>query len=725
MPHSKLPGGHVTVGGVIYQGDSLPAEFRGKYIAADLLGHAAYWHELVPRGSTFSATYRGDFLLAGDTWFAPSDVTVGPDGSVYICDWHDQRTAHPDPDADWDRSNGRIYRIKSKELSPKPVAELASLSSEKLVAMLGSTNDWVVRKARRILADRRDPEMIFPLRTLVRASDDHLTLEALWALAVVGGLSDEFAIETLAHRSPDVRWWTVRLLGDEECVSPAVAARLADLASSESSVAVRAQLAASAKRLPPAQALPIVRNLIKHGEDIGDPYMPLLLWWAIERQVGQSPDEVLALVTDGATWRLPLVHEVILERLMRRMATEASRRGYLACARLLDAAPAEDRGRMLAALDQGLKDRTSARGGSEGTLYAAQAIANRPADAASRPAPAEIPAQLLDKIDRLWDDATSDMTLVRLTARLGRPAAVTRAIALASDARLPAAKRVEAVQLLGDVGGSAALDSLLSLYRREKDDSLKSALLAALSRFDDDRVAAQLLKQLASLPPPERSKVYDVLLSRGRWAAQLLERVDHGQIESQDIAVDQLRNVALHHDKRLDALVKKHWGSIQGGTPEERLAEMRRINNDLRAGRGDLAAGHALFLKHCGTCHRLFDEGNQVGPELTRANRKNTDELLATIVNPSAVIRKEYMSFLVQANDGRVLTGLLVDQTPGAVTLLDAKNVRTTIERDKIESIAESATSLMPENLLTPLKPQELRDLFGYLQSDPPMVGQP
>ena len=67
-----------------------------------------------------------------------------------------------------------------------------------------------------------------------------------------------------------------------------------------------------------------------------------------------------------------------------------------------------------------------------------------------------------------------------------------------------------------------------------------------------------------------------------------------------------------------------------------------------------------------------------------------------------------------------MLTGLLVDQTPGSVTLLSAKNERTAVARDQIESIAESPTSLMPDNLLKGLKPQELRDLFSYLQSEPP-----
>ena len=125
-----------------------------------------------------------------------------------------------------------------------------------------------------------------------------------------------------------------------------------------------------------------------------------------------------------------------------------------------------------------------------------------------------------------------------------------------------------------------------------------------------------------------------------------------------------------------------------------------------------------MFRKHCATCHKLFDEGEAIGPDLTHANRKDGDYLLVSIVDPSAVIRNEHLAYNVQTTDGRSLSGLIVEQTPNAVTLLDGKNQRTKIARDKIESMQESPVSLMPENLLKELKPQELRDLFSYLQRD-------
>jgi putative membrane-bound dehydrogenase-like protein len=126
-------GGHVAVGGTIYDADAYPAEFRGKYIYANLLSHDAYVAELKPTGSTFETNVTGQFLNSNDTWFAPSDLTLGPDGAIYIADWCDKRTAHPDPDAEWDRSNGRIYRIVTKGMSPVRHTKNAHARAHRLV----------------------------------------------------------------------------------------------------------------------------------------------------------------------------------------------------------------------------------------------------------------------------------------------------------------------------------------------------------------------------------------------------------------------------------------------------------------------------------------------------------------------------------------------------------------------------------------------------------------
>ena len=308
--------------------------------------------------------------------------------------------------------------------------------------------------------------------------------------------------------------------------------------------------------------------------------------------------------------------------------------------------------------------------------------------------------------------------MIRLCARLGRQAAQDRAVALATDAKTAQATRLALLEALGDVGKPACVPALLHLIGGSELEAVQLAALGTLQRFDREEIAAALLRHYPKMSSRLRARTSEVLLSRKSWARAFLHEIDAGHFAAKDVPSEQLRIVALHKDRALDDLVRKHWGNIRPGTPEEKLAEMRRFSNDLRAGSGNPIAGHELFKKTCATCHKLYNEGEAIGPELTHANRKDRDYLLVSIVDPSAVIRKEYLAYVVQTTDGRTLTGLIAEQTPAAVTLVDAKNQRTTINRSKIESIQESPVSLMPEGLLKELKPQELRDLFSYLQSD-------
>src|SRR5262249_51233890 len=160
--------------------------FRGKYIAGNLLSHAVYWHEISPRGSTFEARHGGELLVANDTWFAPTDITLGPDGSVYVADWPDKRTTHPDPDAEWHRSDGRIYRIRGRgegQRKDEGTALLEKLEGASLVSLLSHPNGWYAQRALRRLAERRDAKVVPRLtEELLKEKDPDLALKLLWAL---------------------------------------------------------------------------------------------------------------------------------------------------------------------------------------------------------------------------------------------------------------------------------------------------------------------------------------------------------------------------------------------------------------------------------------------------------------------------------------------------------------------------------------------------------------
>ncbi|MFG0332320.1 MAG: c-type cytochrome, partial [Maioricimonas sp. JB049] len=229
------------------------------------------------------------------------------------------------------------------------------------------------------------------------------------------------------------------------------------------------------------------------------------------------------------------------------------------------------------------------------------------------------------------------------------------------------------------------------------------------------RSTRALLDAYSNLHASVQSDVVDVLFRRPDSARQLLNRIGAGTIDPKDVTALQLRSAAVHADADVDRLIRSLWGRITPGTTEEKLATMRRFKNDLRAGSGDIARGRILFAKHCGSCHQMFGEGNRIGPDLTTANRHDQEALLANIVDPSAVIRREYLSYTLATDDGRVLTGLLDEQDAAGVTLLTAKKQRIRVPRSDIETIRESPVSLMPERLLEAIGPQERRDLFAFL----------
>lgn len=722
-PHKNLRGGHVTVGGIVYQGDSLPASFRGKYIAGDLLGHGVYWHDIEPRGSTFQTAHGGELLVANDTWFAPTDVTMGPDGAIYVADWHDARTAHPDPDADWDRSNGRIYRIAAKGTKPAAPIDFAKLSDDELLKQHSHRSQWNVRHARQELARRSTDQHDAPAsnpstskpknnhslalragverlrQTALTDADETAALEALWTLNVCGGFDEAIAFKLLDSPHAAVRMWTVRLLSDpKKAVSTEMAHRLDDFAEQDPSVAVRMQLACTAARLPAHQAMPVINANINRDIDNSDPFVPLLWWWAVERHSVSGRDEVMKRFVRPTLWKSKLGRETLLPRLMRRYAAQGTPTDHESCLKLIQAAPNDnERDRLFGALFAGWRE--------------------APRESPSEPAP--LSSGLAAHVLARWNAKPEDDSLLAFALALREPAAYSRTLREILNSQTTANRRVALLGLFADTVEPDAIEPLLMLIVMSNEpESVRSAALATVSRFGREEIASRLLTEFRGFPPKLMTQTIDVLLSRKPSASALLKLVDRGELKPSELSIDQIRRVTLFDDSDLDALVTKHWGKVGAATREEKLAEVRRLNNDLRAAGGNLEAGKAIYKKHCAACHQIFGEGTKLGPDLTTANRKDRDFVLISLVDPSVVIRKEFLSHIVQMRDGRVLNGLIVERNESGLTLANAKNERTTLSLADIEELRESPASLMPDDLYRQLKPQELRDLFAYLAKD-------
>jgi putative heme-binding domain-containing protein len=140
----------------------------------------------------------------------------------------------------------------------------------------------------------------------------------------------------------------------------------------------------------------------------------------------------------------------------------------------------------------------------------------------------------------------------------------------------------------------------------------------------------------------------------------------------------------------------------------------------IRSTEGNPHVGEQVFHRVCGQCHTIYGKGQDVGPDITRNGRSSFDQLLSNVFDPSLVIGASYQAHTVVTVDGRVLTGLLSEDSPQRVVLKVQGGKRETIARDDIEAMKASAVSMMPEGLEAQLKPQEIADLFAFLGLDRP-----
>jgi len=126
-----------------------------------------------------------------------------------------------------------------------------------------------------------------------------------------------------------------------------------------------------------------------------------------------------------------------------------------------------------------------------------------------------------------------------------------------------------------------------------------------------------------------------------------------------------------------------------------------------------------VYTKNCAACHKLFGEGGNIGPELTGSQRANLDYVLENMLDPSAVVPREYQVSIITTENGRTLTGIIKEETERALTV-QTQNEVVIIPKNEIESRRQSNLSMMPEGMMERMTNEEVRDLVGYLASPAP-----
>jgi putative heme-binding domain-containing protein len=374
---------------------------------------------------------------------------------------------------------------------------------------------------------------------------------------------------------------------------------------------------------------------------------------------------------------------------MRRFAAAGTGQDLLTCARLLQLSPTREHSlKLMAGFEEAFKGRSI--GGLPDELIQAMARHNVGSDA--------------------------------FKLRTGDPKAIDLALHTISDAKARAQHRLEFIEVLGEVHPVQALPALLQVAERDNNNpALRKAALGALLGYDDARIASTVIKSYSAYPKDLRTAALTLLCSRAGWSWELAQAVEAGRLQAADVPLDAVRQIQRHKGEELAGLVAKHWPQLGRPSTAEMEQQMQRLATVVRGGSGDPYNGQKLFSATCGACHRLFNQGGKIGPDLTPYQRSDLDTLLLHIVNPSAEIREGYENFVIETRDERSLTGFLVERDDHMIVLrgMDGQNVR--LPRSEVQELRPAGLSLMPEGLLEGMDDRQVRDLFAYLRSTQPL----
>ncbi|TWU58709.1 Cytochrome c [Rubripirellula tenax] len=717
---NSFGGGHAHCGTMIYQGGRWPAQYNGKLFTLNFHGRRANQELLDPVGSGYVARHEPDFFLSDDPWFRGMEISSGPDGNAMVLDWSDAGECHEHTGVH--RTSGRVIKISSdggvSRLADEPVmpvSDLRTWSATQLATSHQQTNHWYTQQARLELARRQSGSGdIGEARTLLteyfhNADRPQVAVQSLLTLHSLGFASDELLASTLQHAEPHLRAWSIRMITDQWTIDDALgpawieteqATKIADeasrwlptfieLATSDPSPVVRLALASTIQRLPVAMRASLATPLVAHASDAGDHNLPLMIWYGLIPVALESPGE---LVPVAAACQLPTTLRLMTRAMAEQMTElpEPIDRLIRIAVQRNDAAYTAT---VLAGISEGLRGwRTAPRPASWDRLIES-------------------------------DSATNNPNVRELSVVFGDGRAIDELKAIArGKTEADSEMRLSALQTLIDIEPSDLRQICESLLADAKMNVLAAQ---GLSKFDDPKIGKALVARYNNFRAPERPKIMSILVSRPNFAGEMLSAIDRGKISRNDLSAYQVRQIHSHGNEQLTKQVSEVWGEVRD-TPEAKQQTIDALKKSLTAeviASADKSHGRELFQKACQTCHRLYGEGAKVGPDLTGANRGNLDYLLSNIIDPSAVVDRDYRMSILLLDDDRIMNGLIIAETDQTVTL-QTSTESLTINKDTIASRKITEKSPMPDGLFDALTPVQIRELIAYL-SHPTQVPTP
>jgi putative membrane-bound dehydrogenase-like protein len=243
----------------------MPAEFRDSVIFGSIHGSSLKRNTLRPKGSTYVASKAPDFLTSADRNVRPINLRWGPNGEIYLIDWHDQNPCHQALPDSWDYERGRVYRIVPPGITTGKARDLRNLPEDEQSRLISDPNPYIARTIERLRQEKAPTSASVPNN-----------------------------FDTAAGR--------LRAASELRVIRSTGPGKVSD------------DLAADLARL---------HELMSYRQDAADPKIPLMLWWAYEPRMMRMPEAEFAWLRANADGN-PLITDHILPRATRRLAASNS-----------------------------------------------------------------------------------------------------------------------------------------------------------------------------------------------------------------------------------------------------------------------------------------------------------------------------------------------------------------------------------------------------------------
>lgn len=702
-----IPNGFITsaCGPLIYRATLLPREYWGSHFCCENAQNFIHRCLLERDGAGFRVVRQSDpkteFLASTEEWFRPINLTLGPDGAIYIVDMYreiiEDYSAIPrflqqqyveSLLAGSDR--GRILRLTIEGAPPQRKFDLGKAPVSELVDALSNDNAWWRDTAQRVLVERGDREAVEPLKELLHSGrTPQSRLHALCTLDGLNALDPKCIASALADPHFAVRTHAVRLAepwfdNSKDILAKAVA--MADDADAK----VRLQVALSLGQSQDPTALSALARLAAQTGD--EQWMDD----AILSSVGTTADRLLKLLVE-----LPQGLGKAKQLIAPLTAIAGARHDDEQIGRVLETLSGVQGDAISAIQTAGLE------GLSEGLQRGKTQVLS---SAIGQTALRRMLASSNGEVAKL---AIGVAGLVKLEQTTEMKEALSKAAEVALDANQTIEARRAALALLTATPFSQLADVAGKLLDARQPLEIQLAAVAALATADSPEVAPLLLANWGSHTPKVQVAVVDALFGRQNRLPGLLDAAEKGILSLNNLDANRCKQLEEISDASLRSRAVSLLASQR--TTASRASVLANYLKALTLPR-DGARGKKVYETQCAKCHKIGSQGFEVGPDLSATKTRADETLVSDIMDPSSVLTVGYRNYSVITTDGRIFNGVLTAEAATSITLRKEEGVEQTILRKDIDEMLASTISMMPEDLEKVVAPQDVADLLGFLR---------